>query len=115
MGVIRFKVKVIENNQIQYAPAMDFYAEAQTIFHLRVDLVQRQNEAAAVYGLALVAALCGHSWRALELTEQAGALLQEAEQHWVMIHTAYERADQCETLRQRIQQQVNFLALPGSA
>ena len=97
---------------LQWQPAGECYAEAQTIFHLRVDPRQRQNEAAATYGLALTAALQGAQLRALEWAEQTIVLLQEAEKYWVMCYADYERADECERLRLPLEQQLTLFTDP---
>ena len=96
----------------RYARAQAGYQEAQTIFKLRVAPRQRQNEAAACYGLALTAALRGAPLRSLEWVEKTVALLQEAEQYWVMCYADYEHADACARLRLPLEQQLTLFTDP---
>lgn len=71
------------------------YRHACHRFHLRVDPTQRQNEAAATYGLALTELQIGHEAQALDKLEEASTLFKKAELHWITIHSNYDKAIRC--------------------
>jgi hypothetical protein len=82
--------------------ALNYYYDASTRFHAQVDTRYRQNEAAAIYGLALVDYLNNDRERARHRLDKATKLLKEAEQNWVSIYGDYERANTCSNLQSEI-------------
>jgi hypothetical protein len=82
--------------------ALNYYYDASTRFHAQVDTRYRQNEAAAIYGLALVDYLTNNRERARHRLDKAAELLKEAEQNWVSIYGDYHRADRCSRMQSEI-------------
>ena len=82
--------------------ALNCYYEASIRFHAQVDTRYRQNEAAAIYGLALVDYLNNDRERACHRLDKATELLKEAEQNWVSIYGDYDRADFCSRMQSEI-------------
>jgi hypothetical protein len=78
------------------------YNNASTRFHAQADIRYRQNEAAAIYGLALVDYLTNNRARAHRRLSKAVELLKEAERNWVSIYANYKRADFCRWVQSEI-------------
>lgn len=85
-----------------YDEAHDCYQSARLRFHTQVDSRQRQNEAAACYGLALSDFMRLNFDAGLEQLSLALDLLDKAEKHWVSIYAAYGSAERCATHAQRL-------------
>ncbi|MDY6876956.1 MAG: tetratricopeptide repeat protein [Chloroflexota bacterium] len=83
-------------------PAQTYYEEAQTIFHRQPPRVQRQNEAAATYGLGLTHQALGDAIEALSCHQAALDLFEDARKHWATRNDKA-RVKACQQARQRIE------------
>jgi tetratricopeptide (TPR) repeat protein len=75
--------------------ARTYYRYAVTRFYVQVDTRYRQNEAAALYGLALVAWFSKNQGLALHRLNKALRLLKKTEHNWISIYTDSDNADFC--------------------
>ena len=64
--------------------ARKYYDRSRHLFSLRVTPTQRQNEAAALYGMGLAETVLGHEDIAIERFGKAQRLLAEARQDWLV-------------------------------
>ena len=78
--------------------AQQYYQQAAQIFERRVPAPQRQNEAAARYGLALVDVLFGEFEPARRHLATAQRLIRVAERHW-RFEGRKERVQGCQGIR----------------
>ena len=95
LGILMIHVGDAALRAGQLSRAEYAYRCARHRFHLRVDPVQRQNEAASAYGLALTDLWMGRKAQALDRMEEAVVLFKKAEIHWIAIHSNYDKAIRC--------------------
>jgi len=81
--------------------ARKYYDLSRHLFSLRVAPTQRQNEAAALYGMGLAETALGHEDIVIERFEKARRLLAEARRDWLTLNND-NRVTHCEKARARL-------------
>ena len=82
----------------EFEIALTQYSRAQYILHLHINPIQRQNEAAALYGMGISELALRQSTSAAAHFGEAGELLATAEQYWI-INSQNEHAAACNRRR----------------
>lgn len=78
----------------EFEIALIQYGRAQYILHLHINLIQRQNEAAALYGMGIAELALRHSAAASAYFNEAREMLAMAERYWI-INSQNENAARC--------------------
>ncbi len=81
--------------------ARKYYDLSRYLFSLRVAPTQRQNEAAALYGMGLAETSLGHVDAAIEQFEKARRLLTEARRDWLTLGND-NQVERCEKAKSRL-------------